>query len=316
MSELVFDFSREQIYLSNSGYTLGSIQRTLQELRDLALLASPVEWLEKVGYRCNRCAEVGMTLLDFTSELFGRLLTACPEPSALIVHNSYAENTSIAPSPSESRELLAHANYFPVNLLRRFEMDNVPYSGSYSSGCTGFMSLLTTAAAAMRAKAVEHVICLTADVKPLNATYDSERERLLTSDAAAGFILGRERSGYQVMGVAQYSSSRSLIPLVEVVKRSVVMTKSLLGDADLSRDGTGMLCHYPNMFVEGWKMVSHFLRVPEENQLVDEMAERAHCLSSDSIIPLEKIKAVPGRIHAIYSFGSGLHLAVAILREV
>jgi 3-oxoacyl-[acyl-carrier-protein] synthase III len=314
MSELLFDFSADGIYVSDSAFTLGPIRRTLAELRELALLVSPVQSLEKVGYRSNRCAAAERTLLDFTAEVFRKLLLACPQPDALIVHHSYAENTSIAPK-ADSRELLASANYFPVNLLRRFEIDNVPYFGSYSSGCTGFMSLLTMAAGILRGRAVEKVICLTADLKPRNATYDSLRERLLTSDAAAGFVAGHEKRGFQVMGVGQYSSSRSLIPLVEVVKRSVMMTKSLLEGAGIAQNGA-MLCHYPNMFIEGWKMVSHFLRVPAENQLVDEMEERAHCLSSDSIIPLEKLKKTPGRIHAIYSFGSGLHLAVAILREV
>jgi hypothetical protein len=314
MSELLFDFSRENIYISDFAFTLGSNRRTLDELQELALLVSPIEWLQKAGYRCNRCADTEMTLLDFTSEVFGKLLTACNEPDALLVHHSYAENTSISPS-AKSRELLAHADYFPVNLLRRFEIDHLPYSGSYSSGCTGFMSLLIMAAGFLRAKTVEKVMCLTADLKPRNATYDSMRERLLTSDAAAGFVAGRHRSGYQIMGVGQYSSSRALIPLVEVVKRSVVMTKSLLEGAGLSHDGATMLCHYPNMFVEAWKMVSHFLRIPPENQLLDEMADRAHCLSSDSIIPLEKVKGTTGRVHVIYSFGSGLHLAVAVLRE-
>ncbi len=315
MSELLFDFSRENIYLSGSSFILGSRCRSLDELQKLGLLVSPIEWLEKAGYRCNRCADEDTTLLDFTSEVFSKLLTQSEKPDALLVHHSYAENTSIAP-PAESRELLAHADYFPVNLLRRFEMDDVPYSGSYSSGCTGFMSLLVMAAGVLRAKGVDNVIGLTADLKPRAATYDSMRERLLTSDAAAGFIAGHQKRGYQLMAVGQYSSSRPLIPLVEVVKRSVVMTKLLLESAGLSHDGADILCHYPNMFIEGWKMVSHFLRVPEENQLVDEMAERAHCLSSDSIIPLEKVKGRPGRSHAIYSFGSGLHLAVAILREL
>jgi hypothetical protein len=315
MSELLFDFSREGIYLSDSAYTLGAIPRSLDELQKLSLLSSPVEWLEKAGYQRNRCADADMSLLDFTSDVFGKLRRACPKPGALIVHHSYAENTSIAP-PAGSRELLARANYFPVNLLRRFEIDDLPYYGSYSSGCTGFMSLLTMAAAVLNGKAIEKVICLTTDVKPRDATYDSRRERLLTSDAAAGFVAGREERGYQVIGIGQYSSSRALIPLVEVVKRAVVMTKSLLAESGISPDGADMLCHYPNMFVEGWKMVSHFLRVPNENQLLDEMSDRAHCLSSDSIIPLEKVKGRSGRIHVIYSFGSGLHLAVAILKEV
>lgn len=315
MSELLFDFSRDEIYLSSSAYALGSISRTLQELQELSLLVSPIEWLEKAGYRCNRCVPPGTTLVEFTSEVFGRLVCSCARPDALIVHHSYAENTSILPL-ADSRELLARANYFPVNLLRHFKMDDVPYSGSYSSGCTGFMSLLMMAAGMLRARAVENIICLTADLKPEGATYDSTRERLLTSDAASGFVAGREKRGYQVLGVGQYSTSRLLIPLVEVVKRSVVMTKSILESAGVCHDGRSMLCHYPNMFAEAWRMVSHFLRVPAENQLMDEMAERAHCLSSDAIIPLEKVKGAAGRIHAIYSFGSGLHLAVAILREV
>ncbi|PZR75414.1 MAG: hypothetical protein DLM52_07750 [Chthoniobacterales bacterium] len=315
MSELLFDFSRENIYLSSSAYALGSTSRTLEELQALSLLVSPSEWLEKAGYCRNRCAPAGTTLLGFTSEVFRKLLSVCPEPDALIVHHSYAENTSIAPEVG-SRELLARANYFPVNLLRQFQMDDVPYSGSYTSGCTGFMSLLIMAASTMRAKEVENVVCLTADLKPEGATYDSTRERLLTSDAASGFVVGRDERSYQVLGVGQYSTSRSLIPLVEVVKRSVVMTKSLLESAGIRHESTTTLCHYPNMFTEAWRMVSHFLRIPAENQLLDGMADRAHCLSSDAIIPLEKVKGTTGRIHVIYSFGSGLHLAVAILREL
>jgi hypothetical protein len=315
VSELLFDFSHDDLYVSSSAYTIGPIQRTLEELRELSLLASPVESLKKVGYRCNCCAGTDTDLVGFTSEVFKKLLDRCKQPAAVIVHHSYAENTSIAPPP-DSRELLARANYFPVNLLRHFEIDDVPYWGSYSSGCTGFMSLLTLAAGALRGNAAKEVICLTTDIKPREATYDSIRERLLTSDAASGFVVGRDRTGYQIMGVGQYSSSRPLIPLVEVVKRSIVMTKSLLEMAGLASSATDILCHYPNMFTEGWQMVSHFLKVPPEHQLMDEMAIRAHCLSSDAIIPLEKVKGHPDRIHVIFSFGSGLHLAVAILKEV
>jgi hypothetical protein len=315
MSELLFDFSFEDIYLSVSAYALGPIRRTLAELQELNLLVSPTESLEKAGYRLNRCVDGQPDLVSFSSQVFAELLKRCPEPDALLVHHSYAENTSVTPPPG-NRELLARANYFPVNLLRKFELDHIPYFGSYSSGCTGFMSLLMLAAGVLRGKAVRNVICLTADLKPREVTYDSMRERLLTSDAVSGFVAGRKPAGYKLIGIGQYSSSRSLIPLVEVVKRSVVMTKSLLETAGIQHNPETMLCHYPNMFVEGWQMVSHFLRTPPENQLIDEMPERAHCLSSDAIIPLEKVRGRSGRIHAVYSFGSGLHLAVAILREV
>jgi len=158
---------------------------------------------------------------------------------------------------------------------------------------------------------------LTADLKPPDTPFDSTRERLLTSDVASGFVVSRERRGYQVIGVGQYSSSRKLIPLVEVVKRAVQMTRRLCGMIDTPWNQSDMLCHFPNMFVEAWQMVSHFLKVAKNNQIFDSMAERAHCLSSDAIIPLEKFMGKsPGRVHAVYSFGSGLHLAIAVLREI
>lgn len=316
MSELLFDFSGQDLYVSASAHTLGPISNTLEELAQKQLLASPMDSLREVGYRSNRSADPDSNVLDFTSGLFRELIEKSQNPSALVVHHSYSANTSDAIAP-ENRELLARASYFPASLLRRFELDHIPYWGSYSSGCTGFMSLLTLASAIFRAASVESVICLTADLKPAGSTFDSVRERLLTSDAASGFVASRDRKGYQVLGVGQYSSSRQLIPLVEVVKRAVQMTRQLCDLAKISCDGNAMLCHYPNMFVEAWRMVSHFMKVPEENHIVDGLAERAHCLSSDAIISIEKFSGTgPGRMHAVYSFGSGLHLAVAILKEI
>jgi len=316
VSELFFNFTADPFYITASAHALGSMQRTLEQLADDGLLASEVESLRQVGYRCNRSAEPGTTLVDIASEVFRQLAQGSSRPNALVIHHSYAVNTSEA-TPLGNRDLLARANYFPALLLRHLELDDIPYTGSYSSGCTGLMSLLVLAARILGAESVERVMGLTADLKPPDTPFDSTRERLLTSDAASGFVVSRERRGYQVIGVGQYSSSRKLIPLVEVVKRAVQMTRRLCGMIDTPSDQSDMLCHFPNMFVEAWQMVSHFLKVPKSSQIFDSMAERAHCLSSDAIIPLEKFKGkAPGRVHAVYSFGSGLHLAVALLREI
>jgi hypothetical protein len=200
------------------------------------------------------------------------LLEKRNSPSALVVHHSYAINTSDAIAAGD-RRLLSRARYFPASLLRHFELDHVPYWTSYGSGCTGFMSLIILAAAILRAATTENVLCITADVKPPDTTYDGLDEKLLTSDAASGFIIGREPKGYRVLGVAQYSSSREIIPWLEVVKRAVQMTQRLCGLLGIACSGPSMVCHFPNMFIEGWQLVGHF------------------------------------------SFGSGLHLAVAILQQ-
>jgi hypothetical protein len=316
VDELLFDFSRDEFYISEFVYALGPVIRTLAQLAGDQLLAGSVEALAAVGYWTNRCAEANTTVLDLASLVFGQLLQDCGKGKALVVHHSYSVNTS-EPSVNPTQDLLAHANYFPASLLRHFEMDHIPYWGSYASGCTGFMSLLVQASSILKANSLDEVVCLTADVKPPQATYDSARERLLTSDAASGFIASRNRRGFQVIGVGQYSSSRRLIPLVEVVKRAVQMTQRLCDMTGTAQNGSSMLCHYPNMFLEGWQLVSHFLRVPKENQIIDGMAERAHCLSSDAVIPLKGLAGrSPGRVHAVYSFGSGLHLAVAVLKEI
>jgi hypothetical protein len=316
VDELLFDFSRDEFYISGFAHALGPVTRTLEQLAREQLLASSVESLEAVGYRQNRSADANMGLLDLASDVFRRLLQDCEKLNALIVHHSYSVNTS-EPGVCGNQDLIARASYFPASLLRHFDLDHIPYWGSHASGCTGFMSLLVVASAILRAESLDKVICLTADLKPPDVAYDSVRERLLTSDAASGFIAGRSRQGLQVMGVGQYSSSRKLIPLVEVVKRAVQMTRQLCDMTGIAQNSPSMLCHYPNMFLEGWQLVSHFLRVPKENQIIDGMAERAHCLSSDAIIPLERLVGTsPGRIHAVYSFGSGLHLAVAVLKEI
>ncbi len=314
MSELLFDFSREDVYVSSCAHVLGPLRQTLEELAHQGLLASSVESLQKLGYHYNRAAEPGTELMAFVAPLIQSLLDECKNPSAFVVHHSYAASTSDA-IPTDNKELLARARYFPASLLRRFEIDHVPYWGSYTSGCTGLMSLITLAAGILRAANTEKVLCLTADLKPCDTTYDGVREKLLTSDAASGFLVGREPQGYQVLGVAQYSSSREIIPWLEVVKRAVQMTQELCKLTGVPSNGGAMVCHYPNMFVEAWQLVSHFLKVPKENAIIDGMAERAHCLSSDAVISLETYNGSE-QIHAVYSFGSGLHLAIALLRKV
>jgi len=166
------------------------------------------------------------------------------------------------------------------------------------------MCLITLAVAILRAANTEKILCLTADIKPPDTTYDGVREKLLTSDVASGFLVGRQPQGYQVMGVAQYSSSREIIPWLDVMKRAVQMTQELYKLTGLPLNGAAMVCHYPNMFVEGWRLVGHFLKVPKKNQIFNGMAERAHCLSSDATISLETYKGSErGQLHTIYSFG-------------
>jgi hypothetical protein len=292
------------------------MKRTLAELQVGGLLVNSIPELEKAGYRCNVSLSPQMDLLSLASQPFADLLAESPKPELALVHHSYAENT-VDPDTKRDAELMSRAKYFPAALLRKFQLDHVPYFGSFASGCVGMLSLVIKAAGLLAYSDQNSVHCLTADARPEGANYDMLREKILTSDASSGFIFGREQKGFRVLGLSYYSSSRAVMPLVEIVKRSVQTVKDLVKAVGIELQGRDALFHYPNIFTPAWDMVSHYLKVPPERKIVDEMAERAHCLSSDSIISLKKWHhGNKGRIHVVFNFGSGLHLGVCLLEEV
>jgi len=64
VSELLFDFSRENLYISAFAHVLGALQNHLEDLARDGLLASSVASLEQIGYRYNRSAEPGTKLVE------------------------------------------------------------------------------------------------------------------------------------------------------------------------------------------------------------------------------------------------------------
>lgn len=295
-------------------YRLGETRRNLQELQTARLLANEPADLEKAGYRCNVALATDSDLLSLAAGPFSDLLQQCPRPGVFLMHHSYPENTS--EGGKRDAELMSRAKYFPAALLRKFKLDHVPYFGSFASGCTGMLSLLIKAAGLLAYSDQDSVLCLTADARPAGANYDMLREKILTSDASSGFIFSREPKGFRVLGLSYYSSSRAVMPLVEIVKRSVQMVQDLCPLVGIQLQEREALCHYPNIFTPAWDMVSHYLKVPPERRILDEMPERAHCLSSDSMISLKKWQqGNKGRIHVVFNFGSGLHLGVCLLEE-
>jgi len=82
---------------------------------------------------------------------------------------------------------------------------------------------------------------------------------------APRFVVGREERGYQLLGVSYYSTTRKLVPLVEIVKRTVEMIQGLASELGLDLAGNDVVIHYPNIFPEPWKMVTGYLHIPVSN---------------------------------------------------
>jgi hypothetical protein len=313
---MIFVFQRDPIFVWGLTYQLGAVSRTLDELKEANLINSPVEALSQVGYRANFGIGAGETLLALAGKPFSRALTNCKTPDAFVFHHSYAENAVVRCEQQDS-DLMSRCQYFPAALMRQFGLDQIPFFGSFATGCVGFISALLSAAGLLRDSAHKNVICLTADVRPSGATFDGLREKILTSDASSAFLVGRDQRGYELLGVNYYSTTRNLIPLVEIVKRTVLMIRELADQLGIVLSETNFLVHYPNIFPEAWKMVSNYLRIQKDQHVVDDLPARAHCLSTDTVITLAKLhRGESARLHIVVNFGSGLHLGVCFLKEI
>jgi hypothetical protein len=303
------------IFLHGFHHRLGRVQRNLEELQAEKLLVGTTDNLSAVGYRNNFGLAKDETLLSLASTPLSNALRLAPAPRALVCQHCYAESAVMACAEDEV-DIALRNRYFAGELMRNLQLDNVPYFCSFASGCTGFISVLAAAGGLFSSSDERPAICLAADSMPPGVPYDMARERILGSDHSSAFVIGLERHGYQLLGIDYYSTTRTAVPFVEIVKRTVEMIQELATNLRLDLAKSDVAIHYPNIFPDTWKMVTRYLRLPRVEHVVDGMAERAHCMASDSVISLAKLhQGRGGRLHVVVNYGIGLHLGVCILKE-
>jgi hypothetical protein len=308
-------YRRAPIFVHTFAHRLGSVRRDLNELKAGKLLAGEVETLGATGYRY--CFGLGEdeTLLKLAEGPLRLVLKRSAAPSALVFQHCHAESAVLPTEPGDT--IGASRNrYFAAEVMQALGIDHLPYFCSFASGCAGFLSLLVAAGGLFPDSDPRPTICVMADSRPAGIPFDLLRERILGSDHSSAFVVGREDRGYQLLGISYYSTVRKLVPLVEIVKRTVEMIQGLAGELRLDLIKSDVAIHYPNIFPDTWKMVTRYLRLPRVEHVMDEMAERAHCGATDSVISLAKLhRGQVGRLHVVVNYGVGLHLGVCILEE-
>jgi hypothetical protein len=303
------------LFISGLNHKLAGLQRDLAQLQSENLLAGSIEMLSSMGYRFSFGLRPDETLLSLATGPFLASLSGCSSPASAIFQHCYAES-AVLPWKLEDRDVASRNRYFGGALLKELGREELPYFCSFASGCAGFVFLCIAAAGILFSSKDGEVICAMADSMPAGVTYDLSRERILGSAQSSAFIVGRAERGYQLLGAAIYSTTRSLVPLLELVKRTVEMIKGLAQTLGLNMTRSDVLIHYPNMFPEAWKMVTKYLRLSDEQHVMRGMAERGHCFGSDSVISLAELHGGhKGRLHFIVNYGLGLHLGVCALKE-
>jgi hypothetical protein len=308
-------YQHTRIFIHRFEHRLGRRRRDLIELKAENLIAGTVETLSATGYRY--CFGLGEdeTLLSVAASPLASALACTAEPRALLFQHCRAESAVLPHEPDD--QIGATRNrYFGAALMQRLEIDHLPYFCSFASGCAGFLSLVVTAGGLFLNSDERPVVCVLADSRPPGVPFDLLRERILGSDNTSAFVVGREECGYRLLGVSYYSTTRKLVPLVEIVKRTVEMIQRLARELGLDLAARDVAIHYPNIFPDTWRMVTRYLRLPRVDHIMDEMAERAHCGATDGVISLAKMhRGQQGRLHFVVNYGVGLHLGVCILEE-
>jgi hypothetical protein len=304
------------IFVSGLHYKLAGLRRELEQLQQEKLLAGSVETLRQAGYCFSFGLRPDETLLSLAADPFSATLSECSNPSSAILQHCYAES-AVLPWNSEERDIGARCRYFAGALLKELGMIELPYFCSFASGCAGFVFLCIAAAGILSSTNDGEIICGMADSMPQGVAYDLSRERILGSAQSSAFVMSRTERGYRLLGAAIYSSTRALVPLLELVKRTVEMIKELAATLNLKIDNNEVLVHYPNMFPDAWKMVTRHLHLSDEQHILRGMAERAHCFGSDSVITLSELHSGrKSRVHFVVNYGLGLHLGVCALQEM
>ena len=314
---LLYQDSPVSVYRFN--YQLGGLRRDLTQLKSENVLANTEETLSAVGYRYCLSLDKNETLLSLAAKPVTATLAQTAEPRALVFQHCHAESAVLPVDPGD-RVWASRNHYFAATVLQELKLDHVPYFCSFASGCAGFLSLLVTAGGLLSTSDKRAILCVMADsrppMEPPGLSFDLPRQRILGSDHSSAFLVGHEERGYQLLGLTYYSTTRKLVPLVEIVKRTVEMMQGLATELGLDLNGADIAIHYPNIFPDAWKMVTGYFLWPQIEHVMDEMAERAHCGATDSVISLTKWhRGQSGRLHFVVNYGVGLHLGVCILRE-
>jgi hypothetical protein len=313
---MLLSYQSAALFIRGLDYRLGAVRRDLGELCAEKLLLGTVEDLSTVGYCYNFGLGRDESLLMLAASPLSNALQYAKEPRGLVFQHCFAES-AVARYDVNETDIAVRNRYFPAEVMRKLQLDNLPYFCSFASGCAGFISVLIAAGGLFPSSDERPAICVMADSMPPGVPYDMSRERILVSDHSSAFVMGRERHGYQLLGITYCSMTRIAVPFVEIVRRTVQMVEELATSLDLDLSRSDVAIHYPNIFPDTWRMVTRYLKIPNVEHVIDGMRDRAHCMASDSVISLAKRhRAHEGRIHVVVNYGIGLHLGVCFLKEV
>ena len=307
--------------LSGVAGVLPDNRLTLDDLQSRGLLLSEPVVLRDMGFSHCHVADQGADAgsLGRTAAL-AALQDAGLEPKdidviiwASALPENHVRRTPDAPA-GRSPELLARFNYNASWLQHELGFDRASVLGNAQQGCSGMFSALRTARALLLAEpALQHVLCVGADVLPAGVP----REILynVISDAAAAVVVSRHTTRDRWVGYHQVSKGYYWnIPEKEKeIIASYFPTSRLVINQLLQQTGLkpeDIDCIVPTgVGANSWRILAQLTGIPPE-RIYQSPRKFGHTIAADNFIHLAEMRAQPNRpagqrcLLFTYGFGS------------
>ncbi len=221
---------------------------------------------------------------------------------------------SASPVAGPMTELLSRFNYMASWLQNELGLERASVLGNAQQGCSGMFSALRTAHALLLAEpALQHVLCVGADVLPAGAPREIMYN--VISDAAAAVVVSRRAKRGRWVGYHQVSKGyywnipekeKEIIASYFPTSRLVI--NQLLQQAGLKP--TDIDCIVPTgVGANSWRILAQLTGIPPE-RIYQSPRKFGHTIAADNFIHLAEMRAQPARpagqrsLLFTYGFGS------------
>ena len=325
--------AEQAVYISDIGYSLGSIRQSVEQSYADGLTFSNAALLAKSGFQFHHMCRDNQSTYDLASAAVDNLSSGANTESGKSLQSIggilYATCLTCNGNLGDWQEFLdtrdvKHLMDFPVSHLQAdLGMQNAFLMGINQIACTSLLSTLRVAKGLLCSDPnIGELLCLTADRFPPGAAY--EQTFNLISDGAAACVVNRNGGRFKILDVHHISNGAMAQANDDETagfyfNYSYRVISELLSRNQLTLTDIHWIVPQ-NTNVKAWEVLASILRFDYEKVLTPTREDIGHCISGDNIINLKVMDDrgvfTSGEKILLPMAGFGLNWACVLLEKV
>ena len=313
------------IYWQEMSYVLGEVAYSVDDSVVNNRTFSDAKTLRAAGFEQHFVCENATTVLDLAKRATAPLAHRLDEMDAMIYATCLPHNGNLGNTAGfvENGDVKCHMDFPASRLQAALEKPNCQIIGLNQQACTGVLGAVRLARALLTTEHhLRKILCVTADRFPQGARY--EQSYNLISDGGAAILVGREPTGFEILGSHQITvGGLAAANDDESVGSWFSYTHRLIHET-LGRCGRSLAdidwLVAQNMNPSAWHVLSSLLPLAKERIVLDSIREVGHVISGDNVINLTHLlnrdAVTPGQYVLLVMTGYGMNWQALLLRRV